>query len=81
MATYTSKLERGQLAWFLRENTVVSMPVGSVTIKSVEGVDGPSSETIVYGFRIYTAGHKFEKWEEHYQSKCFASKDELLASL
>ncbi len=54
MKTYQSTLECGQAAWLIRENKVVSMPVGAVEIKAVAGEDGdPSHETITYLFRIW----------------------------
>lgn len=73
MKTYQSKLEEGQLAWLLRENKVVSMPVGSVHIKAVANEEGkPSHITVTYSFRIYGV---------YKDSECFATKEELLASL
>ncbi len=82
MKTYQSKLDPGQIAWFLRDNKVVSAPVGSVTIKAVANTDGTlSHETVTYGFRVYDASHSFKDWEELFQSCCFATKEELLASL
>ena len=82
MTTYQSTLVRGQTAWFIRENKVVSMPVGSVTIKSVADENGnPSHETVTYGFRIYDTSKRFKEWEEHDQAECFGTKEELLASL
>lgn len=82
MKTYQSKLEAGQLAWLLRENKVVSMPVGSVHIKAVANEEGkPSHITVTYSFRIYGVRNDFKEWEEYKDSECFATKEELLASL
>ena len=81
--TYTSKLAAGQTAWFLRDNKVVSEPVGYVTIKSVvDDLGNPQSLQVSYGFRTYFGNTgNFNKWEELTESLCFATKEELLASL
>jgi hypothetical protein len=82
MKEYQSKLEAGQLAWFIRENKVVSMPVGVVHIKAMSDEEGkPSHTSITYSFRIYGARNEFKDWEEHKEYECFATKEELLASL
>lgn len=82
MATYQSKLKRGQTAWFLRENKVVSLPVGQVVIRSVANDDGePVFESITYCFRIYNSDKTFKDWEDRPELDCFASKEDLLASL
>jgi hypothetical protein len=83
MKEYQSKLEAGQLAWFIRENKVVSMPVGAVRIRDVvHNEEGePAHTSITYSFRIYGARNEFKDWEEHKEYECFATKQELLASL
>lgn len=82
MKTYQSKLDPGQTAWFLLENKVVSAPVGSVTVKAVANEDNTlSHETVTYGFRLYVNSKEFKEWLDRPQSECFATKEELLASL
>lgn len=82
MKTYQSKLAPGQTAWFMQNNKVVSKPVGTVTIRSVVDEKGnPSHETIDYSFRAYKATSDFEPWDTLSEKVCFASKEELLASL
>jgi hypothetical protein len=81
--TYTSKLGRSEPAWFLRDNRVVNLPIGSVTVKSVSNQDGsPNYESVVYGFRIFTSnGRDFKEWLELDERTVFGTKEELLASL
>jgi len=83
MNTYQSKLACGQTAWMIRENKVTFLPVGSVTIKTISEDDGfQPRQKVIYGFRIHdTSGTRFVEWEEHEESECFATKEELLASL
>ncbi len=82
MATYTSKLKDGQTGWLIRKNEVTSMPIGSVTIKSVSDDQGKHLHTsVIYGFRIYELNGKFKDWEEHPENKVFGSKEDLIASL
>ncbi|MFM9962237.1 MAG: hypothetical protein ACKV2Q_13570 [Planctomycetaceae bacterium] len=79
---YTSKLTAGKTGWLIRENKVVSLSIGSVTIKAVANEDGsPSHTSVEYGFRMCDQLGKFKNWEEHPESDVFGSKDELLKSL
>lgn len=84
---HRSKFKLGQPAWFMRENKATSLPVGSITIKTVADEKGRHSHTSVsYGFRIYhnqgaTYHPLFKEWEEHDEKECFATKKSLLASL
>lgn len=81
MKTYQSKLEAGQAAWIMRGNKAVTMPIGSVHVKSVED-GGKTWDTVEYNFRIYDATDRnFKDWEAYPESQVFATKEELLASL
>ena len=84
MKEYQSKLEPGQTAWLMRKNKIASMRVGGVTIKSVTDDEDEKHlhQTVNYGFRIYDTSKKLNyEWEEYPESLCFASKEELIASL
>jgi hypothetical protein len=79
---YTSKLSAGDTGWLIRENRVVSLPIGSVTITVVASEQGlPLNTSVEYGFRIYGRDKKFKDWEQHAESEVFGSKKKLLASL
>lgn len=81
MNTYTTKLKCGQTAWFMKDNKVVSLPVGKVDVSEVSYEKNTCYTTITYGFRIYDDRGCFKEWEKRDEPYCFASKEELLASL
>lgn len=82
MKTYQSKLAAGQGAWFMRDNKAVCMPVGKVTVTELADEESNLVHlSVVYAFRIYEPLRVFQCWEDLHHSKCFASKEELLASL
>ena len=86
MAKYETKLSAGQMAWFMQDNKVMCLPVGSVKVKEVlDDETQRCRREIEYGVRIYekdSAGHpQFKEWKSIGDAKAFASKEELLAAL
>lgn len=86
MAKYETKLSAGQMAWFMQDNKVMCLPIGSVKVKEVWDDDTQRCRLeIEYGVRIYekdSTGHpQCKEWKEIADSKAFAAKEELLATL
>lgn len=80
MKTFESKLSTAQEAWFIHDNRVTSMPVGSIRIQETIDPDLSRTHTTTdYGFRIRKA--RDVEWLHWPEAKCFATKEELLASL
>lgn len=86
---YTTKLTLGQNAWRMHENKPVCQPVEAIRIEHILSEGGKiTPESTQYGFRIYFGEEKknippmkFKEWAIVPQDKCFATKEELLASL
>jgi len=85
MATYQSKFECGQSAWFMHYNKATRMRVGLVTLTSTTDEDGePYHYHVQYGFRLPKLPNSMgpsPTWEYRPESEVFATKEELLASL
>lgn len=79
--TIETKLSFDQIAYFMQDNKVVSLPVASIKTEQTKG-DQPSPFpiSIVYGFRIYER-NTFKDWLHVNERYVFPSKEELLASL
>ncbi len=83
---YTTKFDPGQTVWFMKDNKAVSGVIGRVEILEVKlpQCEWANGNSVRYGFHneckienpIY--GPNFEMMPE---SECFATKQELLASL
>lgn len=73
--TFTSKFNLNQEVWFLKNDIVKSEQIKQITIEAYAGDETPST---LYTFASYGDGSAYLQLDE---SKVFASKAELLASL
>lgn len=82
MKTYTPKLERGQMAWFMKDSKAVQHIIGSIVIFDVGNEEGEETYvSITYRFRKFDIYKKFKTWDEYDEADVFGTKEELLASL
>ena len=81
--TFETKLDLNQEAWFMQDNKVMVLLVGSIQANATwinNGEGSPSKPQVEYGFRTYDDGN-LKGWIYLDEREIFPSKEELLASL
>jgi hypothetical protein len=64
MKTYTPKIERGQMAWFMKDNKTVQQIIGSIQITDVGDEQGKETYvSFMYKFRVFDIYNKFKEWK------------------